>query len=184
LASAYQIADDLLRRYTEEPAGQVRTMAMIISGFVSLARGVPDQALEYFRRVCDREVHPRFFLDWYWRIVGRLGLSRTWVAKGEWTGAAEESDLALQSAESTADPALRALAWEVKVRISIHEQEWDRGEQCLKNALDALTISAVPYAAWQIHATAAELHRLRGDATLTEHHRGCAAAVVRRLADS
>jgi len=54
----------------------------------------------------------------------------------------------------------------------------------LKNALDALTISAVPYAAGQIHATAAELHRLRGDVPLAEHHRGFAAAIVRRLADS
>ena len=169
---------------TEEPAGQVRTMATIIKGFALLAQGVPEQAAECFTSVCNREVHPRFFLDWYWRIVGRLALCEAWIAKGELNAAAEESDRALHAAVSTTDPVLKARAWGVKVRIAQSEQDWHRAEQCLKEAFDALTSEVVPSAAWQVHAAAAELYRLSGNQMLARQHRTCAAATLRGLAGS
>ena len=181
---ALHLADDLLLKNTEEPAGQVRTMATVIKGFALLSRGVPEQAAECFASVCNREVHPRFFLDWYWRIVGRLALSEAWLAMGEVTAAAQESDRALQAALSTTDPVLRARAWVVKVRVAQSQQDWHRAEQCLKEAFDALTAGVVPSAAWQVHAAAAELYSLRGNQALVAQHRNCAAATLHGLACS
>jgi tetratricopeptide (TPR) repeat protein len=181
---AQDLTEDLLRKNTEEPASQVRTIAMVISGFIWLARGTAGEALQYFRRVCDREVHPRFFLDWYWRIVGRLGLSQTWLAAGEAAKAEKDADLALQLAASTADPALQALAWETKARIAQYQQHWPEAGQWLNNAYQALGAREVPYATWRVHATAAELHRSRGNAALAEQSYGRSAAIVRQLADS
>jgi hypothetical protein len=142
------------------------------------------EAFHCFRRICDREVHPRFFLDWYWRIVGRLGLSQAWLANGETERAEENADLALQLASSTADSALKALAWEVKVRIAQCKRDWALAAQCLENAYEALKGREVAYVAWRVYATAAEIHRSRGNAAAAEQSCGCAAAIIRRLADS
>jgi tetratricopeptide (TPR) repeat protein len=181
---ALHLAEDLLLKNTEEPAGQVRTMATVIKGFALLARGNPEQASECFASVCNRELHPRFFLDWYWRIVGRLALSEAWLSRGELTEAAQESDRALQATLSTTDPALRARAWVVKVRIAQSQKDWNTAEQCLQKAFDALTAGEVPSAAWQVHAAAAELHSLSGNQSLARQHRSCAAATLRGLANS
>jgi hypothetical protein len=127
---------------------------------------------------------PRFFLDWYWRIVGRLGLSEACLAKGELTLAAEQSDLALDSALSTPDPALKALAWTMKARIAMAGQDWQQAEQCLKSAFAALAAGNVPSAAWRVHAAAAELHRRNGNKTLERQSRSDAAETLRLLAYS
>ena len=134
--------------------------------------------------MCDREAHPRFFLDWYWRIVARLGLSRAWLARGETATAAAEADRALEAALATADSALKALAWEVKARIAQSAQDWQRAGQCLEKAFDALASREVPFAAWQVQAAAADLHRATGNQRAAKQNLMCAAATLRRLADS
>ncbi len=184
LEGAYRISEELLRSNTEEPAGQVRTMATVTSGYLWLARGVPAQALQCFRRVCGREVHPRFFLDWYWRLVGRLGLCQAWIAAGEPAKAAGEAEPALQTALSTADSALKALAWEVQARIAQCEQDLERAEKYVNNALYALGPAGIPYAAWRVHATAATLYRTKGNPAMAGQFRESSAAILQRLADS
>jgi tetratricopeptide (TPR) repeat protein len=183
-AGASCLAEDLLLKNTEEPAGQVRTMATIVKGYALMAHQDPGQASECFGKVCGREMDPRFFLDWYWRIVGRLGLSEACLAKGELTLAAEQSDLALDSALSTPDPALKALAWTMKARIAMAGQDWQQAEQCLKSAFAALAAGNVPSAAWRVHAAAAELHRRNGNKTLERQSRSDAAETLRLLAYS
>jgi DNA-binding winged helix-turn-helix (wHTH) protein/tetratricopeptide (TPR) repeat protein len=181
-AGAREMAEDLLRTYPES-AAQVRTMAIITSGFASLERE-HDQALRCFTSVCEGEANSRFFLDWYWRIVARLGFSNAWLASGELGKAAREAERTLQSALSTADPALKALAWEMKARVAKAGQEWNAAADFLRYAGEALRNVEVPFAAWRVHATAAELHRALGNSEGTEYSLQCAAAIIRRLADS
>jgi tetratricopeptide (TPR) repeat protein len=184
LSAAHDIACDLLRIHTEEPAGQVRTMAMITKGSVLLARGAADRALEYFQLVCDREDRPRFFMDWYWRIFGRLGLCQALLAKGDLTGAHEAAERALSAASSTADTALKALSWDAKARVALAAGQLDRAEEYLTHALDALNAQEVPFASWRVHITGAEVSRARGNDAPASRHTETAAAILRGLAES
>ena len=184
LGGARTIAEDLLRTNTDEPAGQVRTMAMVLSGFVSLETGETPRALEYFRAVCERPAYPRFFLDWYWRIVGRLGWSHAWLAAGQLQRAEEEADLALQAALSALDPALQAGAWEAKARIARCASDWNRVGECLEKAGAALNERGVPHIAWRVYAATAEWQHATERAEEADASLRRAAAIVRQLAGS
>jgi tetratricopeptide (TPR) repeat protein len=184
LAGASEIAEDLLRSNTEEPAGQVRTMAMVISGYVSLQTGDSSRALEGFRKVCGREARPRFFFDWYWRIVARLGLGQAYRAAGEKARASEEVDLAIEAAQSIADRSLQAWAWESRARIACSEEDWERAGECLREARPALSDGEVPHVAWRVHETAATWHRAKGEEAKAKMSLAKAAEATRLLADS
>jgi len=68
-------------------------------------------ALQSFAKVLDPKRTPKFFLHWYWRMNAQLGLSSVWLASGDLRKARLEADRFLQSALSTAEPNLQALAW-------------------------------------------------------------------------
>lgn len=177
LDGARSMAEALLQTHTEEPAGQVRTMAMVISGFVELADQVPNRALPWFQQVCARQKQPRFFLDWYWRIVGRLGLSQAWLMAGDLALAGAEAGRALEAALATAEPTLKALAWEIQTRIAMGHRDWSRAKDSLRNAYEVLSGREASFAAWRVHAAAVKMHELTGEEELAEQSRTLAAAV-------
>jgi len=179
---ARRLAEELLKTHTEEPAGQVRTMAMITAAFCDLELGAADQAVSSLTRVCERETNPRFFLDWYWRTIAGLGLSNAWIRKSEWDKAGSEAERFLQAALSTADPALKALAWDAKARVAASEPK--RSREFIERAVKALHEFEVPLAAWRVYATASDLFRRAGDRQKAEQHRARAKAVLLALAQS
>jgi DNA-binding winged helix-turn-helix (wHTH) protein len=183
-AGARQLSEELLQTHSEEPAGQVRTIAMITAGFVELQAGKHDAARQYFAKVCNREVQPKFFLDWYWRKIARLGLAEVGLAQGKLSRAREDADLLLQSVLTGADPTLQAWAWDLKARIAMAGRNWSEAPGFVDNALDALQTFSVPVAAWKVHATASELHRHSRNAEASAHHRSRAAAILLELAES
>jgi len=184
LEGARTVAEELLRTHTEQPAGQVRTMALALKGYVSLETGDPGHALESLGEVCEREMQPRFFLDWYWRLVGHLGLSQGYLAAGQMEKAAEGADQALRAALSTRDRAMQARAWEGCARVAHCRRDWKRAVECLEKAHGVLEDQEIAYAAWRVSATAAECFAAMGEAERAEAERRRAAKVVRRLAES
>src|SRR5260370_15318824 len=100
-------------------------MGLVDGGYAGLHRGEYDKAMEYFRQVRDPETTPKFFLHWFWRMTAQLGLSNVWLASGDLAKARGEADAFLETALSTADPHLQALAWEMKTQIAIAEQAWE-----------------------------------------------------------
>ncbi len=179
---ARRLANELLQTHAEEPAGQIRTMATITSAFADIELGAADEALPALTRVCERQEEPRFFMDWYWRTMARLGLSRVWLSKKDWERAEREADLFLQAAISAADPNLKALAWEAKA--SAAQNQLDVAQQHLDRAFASLAKIEVPFATWRIHACAARLNARSENGAQAEHHRGQAAAILRQLAAS
>jgi tetratricopeptide (TPR) repeat protein len=177
---AMRLAYGLLQSHPEEPAGQVRTMALVTAALAEIELGWPDKALAALGGVCERDEHPRFFLDWYWRMMARLGLSRAWLAKKDLESARRESELFLEAALSTADPNLKALAWEMQARIGMGQP--GLAEQYLENGFRALAEIEVPRAAWRLHVTACALYASSGNTAQADHHRNCAAGVLERLA--
>jgi DNA-binding winged helix-turn-helix (wHTH) protein len=179
---ARQMAQRLLQTYSEEPAGQIGTTAMITLAFAEIALEAPERAVPLLVKILERPEMPRFFLDWYWRMLARLGLGNAWLANGQVKKAAREADLFLESALSTADPNLQALAWDMKARCVAGKSE--PAEQCLDRAFAALAKANVPSAAWRVHATAAQVCAGTGRKDDGGCHREQAAAILMQLAES
>jgi DNA-binding winged helix-turn-helix (wHTH) protein/tetratricopeptide (TPR) repeat protein len=184
IAGALQLSESLLSTHREENAGQVETMARVTAGFASLESGALDQAQKYFTDVSERPARPRFFMDWYWRLEARLGMANLLLARGETSKAAAEAEGLLQSALSTADPALQALAWQINASAAQAQGDPDRALTCLNEALAIGDASGVPFAAWRVHRTASELYGKAGNRTKSEEHRARADRIIGELADS
>jgi tetratricopeptide (TPR) repeat protein len=143
-----------------------------------------DEALQNFRQILDKGVTPKFFLHWYWRVHAQLGLGSAWLASGHLLNARAEADRSLESALSTADPNLQALAWDLNARVAIAEMDWAAGERNIKEALAILDRFQIPTVAWRIHATARELYQHLKKNKDAEIHREQAEAHILALANS
>ena len=184
LEGARRIAEELLGTHTAEPAGQVRTTALLTLAFVDLEAGHLDRALQGFTRICSRPLLPRFFLDWHSRLLGQLGLSVTRLVNGDLEGASEAADALRQAADSSASPAIRAVVWDIKAKIAMAAGEWDAAREAIERALATLGAAAAPCAAWKIHATAADYHQHSGDLRAAEDHRAKSKAAIMVMVNS
>jgi len=180
ISGASTLARELIHDRIDEPAGQVRTMATVTAGFADLESGSTDSAGERFSSVIEAPVHARFFLDWYWRLMAQLGVTQTWLAKGDSARAKQAATVFFESATSAADPGLNAVAWELNGLLALHDSECDRACGFAENALAALP-SKVPMIAWRIELTASDCYRAAGDPERAELHRVRAAAIVDEL---
>lgn len=181
---AASLAKSLLASHTEEPAGQVRTMAMVVSGFAALYSGAFDLALDVFSQVGARQLRPRFFMDWYWRMFARLGLGHALLAQGRRAEAAAEASSLVAAAQTSADPAFQAMAWRLESAIAMDREDWDAAWNALNRAFSLVHAYPAPLSAWRLHVTAFELHCRTGDGEAAAHHRARAAAVLMDLANS
>jgi tetratricopeptide (TPR) repeat protein len=181
---ARRLCEFIMGPNAEYPTGQPRTIALVATGYAELDRGDYDEAIECFRQVRDPQLSPRFFLHWFWRIIAQLGLSNVWLKSGNLVNARREAGAFLESALSTADPYLHALAWELKSRIAIAELNWKQADDYVHNGLAILKEFDVPVAAWQIHATASDLYLQAKDEQGAETHRSLAQGYILTIANS
>src|SRR6266481_3245394 len=159
-------------------------IGMISAGYAELSRGRYPEALQCFAQVRDPGITPNFFLHWYWRMQARLGSSEVRLQAGDIPNARIEVDDLLESALSTADPHLQALAWEAKARVAMAEQDSDGARRCIENALAILDKVEIPVAAWQVHATAWQFYRHTKEDKPAEASRGRAEACILKIANS
>src|SRR5258708_21060284 len=113
----------------------MRTTLSVAAADVELGRHEYDDAIEHLRQVRSPELTPKFFRHWIWRMMAQLGLSNVWLLSGNFLNARLEADLLLQSALSTADPHMQALAWEMKTRVAMAEQHWMAPREYLHQAV-------------------------------------------------
>jgi DNA-binding winged helix-turn-helix (wHTH) protein/tetratricopeptide (TPR) repeat protein len=164
--------------------GPSRSIGGIASGYAALEQGDYDDASRSFAGVLDPKKTPKFFLHWYWRMNARLGLSNVWLASGKLREARLEADRFLQSALSTDEPNLRALAWEVGARVAMAEKDLNAAEEKIERSLAVLQAFEIPTTAWRVHATRSDLYRQAGNDTAAEAHRARAEAIILALANS
>ena len=89
----------------------------------------------------------------------------------------------LESALSTGDPNIQALAWELDVRAATTEKNWKRADDSLQKGLAILDNFEIPVTAWRVHSTAYDFYsQQRKEAA--EMHRARAEANIRALAGS
>jgi tetratricopeptide (TPR) repeat protein len=179
-----QLCEIVMRPSAEYPTEQPMTIARVAAGYAEIDRGEHGRAIEYFRQVCDPKMTPKFFLHWVWRMMSQLGLSEAWMQSGHIANARDNADGFLESALSTCDPYLHALAWEMKARVAMAEKDWKPANEYIENALTVLDKFEVPVAGWQVHATAWDLYQHAKEGKRAEIHRAKAEAYILRLANS
>src|SRR5262245_10146296 len=158
--------------------------ARVATGYAELDRQGYEQAIAYFRQARDPEVTPKFFLHWIWRMMAQLGLGNVWLQSGNIENARLEADGFLESALSTADPHLQALAWEMKARVAMAEKDWMSAREHVQQALQILDKFEILVAAWQVHATAWHMHQQVKEYEAAETNRARAEACILKIANS
>lgn len=184
LQGAGRMAGELIHEHVGEPAGQIRTMAAITEAYVDLESGSLDSAVARFSALTNGKKGSHFFLDWYWLMMAQLGLTRACLAKGDSVRATQAAAAFFESARLSADPALNALAWNLKAQVALHLAEYGPALTCAEKALAALASYDLPMVAWRIEATASRCCDSAGDAIRAEQHRTRSAALVDRLIHS
>jgi DNA-binding winged helix-turn-helix (wHTH) protein len=177
-------AAELLKKHVEEPPGQVRTMALLTASFADLYSGHAGRVAKTIQQIRDRAQYPKFFLQWYWKMIAQLGLAEAYFQMGNAANARAEADRFLDEAKATSDPALKARAWDLQARLALSARDASRARECIEHALAALKPIAPPPAAWRVHWTAAQVSALAGDKNGSDFHQTCARAILRKLAES
>jgi tetratricopeptide (TPR) repeat protein len=162
----------------------MRTTSLISSGYAALYRGNLAEAQQCFAQVLDPRITPNFILHWRWRLHAQLGITEARLQASDIAAAQREADSLLQSALSTADPGMRALAWEIKSRVASAGRDRAGAPAYIGNALAILDQFDIPVSAWRVHATAWDLYRDEGDYEKANRHRALAQQLIMRVADS
>jgi DNA-binding winged helix-turn-helix (wHTH) protein/tetratricopeptide (TPR) repeat protein len=182
-AGARQLCEGLMARSAATYwHGQSQTISGIANGYAALEQGKYGVAARCFAQVVEPKV--KFFLHWYWRMNAQLGLSNVWLASGNLRKARLDADRFLQSALSTAEPNLHALAWEVNARVAMAEKDWKGAEEKIEKGLAVLQQFEIPTSAWRVHATRSDLYRQLKNETAAEAARARAEAIIMALANS
>ena len=180
---AQQLGDTVADSETGYLREQPKAIGRVAEGYLEIKRGNHELAIQCFQRVLDRQLTPRFFLHWYWRLQAQLGIASAWLVAGNLTRARDEADRFLESALSTADPNLQTLAWDLDTRVAIAEKNRKRAEDSLEKGLAILEEFEIPAAAWRVHATAYNLYRQTRKHS-AELQRARAEVYIHALADS
>jgi DNA-binding winged helix-turn-helix (wHTH) protein/tetratricopeptide (TPR) repeat protein len=184
-AGARELCEGMVARSADAYwRGQSRTIGGIAAGYATLEQGKYDDAAQRFAAVLDSKDRTKFFLQWYWHMNAQLGLSDVWLASGNLRKARLEADRFLQSALSTAEPNLQALAWEVEARVALAEKDWKGAEEHIEKGLAVLREFEIPTTAWRLHATRSDLYRQAKNETGAETERARAKAIILALANS
>jgi tetratricopeptide (TPR) repeat protein len=174
----------VIRSCSGYPKGQPLAIAWFAAGHAALAQSNYDEALQSFRKVLDKDLTPKFFMHWYWRMHAQLGVANVWLASGNLRNARAEAGCLLESVLLTADPNLQTLAWDVNARVAIAERDWQGAEQCVQKGLSTLARFEIPSAAWRLHATAWDLYRNLKNSEAAEASRKRAEGQILKLLNS
>jgi DNA-binding winged helix-turn-helix (wHTH) protein/tetratricopeptide (TPR) repeat protein len=181
---ASKLSQMLLQKYTEEPAGQVQTMARVTSGLADINLGQPEAAIAKFTKVRNRPKQPKFFLQWYWETLAEVGLPWAWLMAGQPEKAAVEADQYLRDALVTADPSLRAMAWSTEARVALAKDDSIRAKQCIDQALACMRNFEPRIPALRVHLAAAAVYQRSGEDQRAERHRRRVLEIQQELANS
>jgi len=183
-AGALAICDEISRASAKYHSGQPRTISTIAAGYAALDRGEYANAIDLFTQVAAPPERTKFFLHWAWRMTAQLEIANALLLLGDTPKAREATGIFLSSALATLDPHLQALAWELDARVSLAERDLPRGRGSIERALAIIDKFEILTAAWQVYATAWDLHRHSGDRDAAESSRFRSETCIRQIADS
>ncbi|HEX2779340.1 MAG TPA: hypothetical protein VHM30_07565, partial [Gemmatimonadaceae bacterium] len=186
-ASVRAICDSLLPTIDENTHAPWRRLCLTLAGAAEAGLGDNERAFD--RALTARgEMDSRPALgDWYWRLLLQRTLVDLRLAAGDLTRARAEGASFLAVARATVERTWLGLAWDANARIALAAGDAGHARGLAQRALAAIDGFETPIAAWQAHATAAQVAREHDDLASMTRHRTASRAVVldlaRRLGD-
>jgi DNA-binding winged helix-turn-helix (wHTH) protein/tetratricopeptide (TPR) repeat protein len=181
---ARQISQAIRSVREEFPDAQYYSIDQIAAGNIALRQGKYSEALEHFKSVQDLDVHTKFFMHWAWRLMAQAELSNAWLLAGNIVNARTAADGLLNSALSTSDPYLQALAWDLQARVALAEGDLQGARESIERALAIVDGFDILLAAWQIFATAWQVCKCTKELKTAETYRDRAESCIRQIVDS
>jgi DNA-binding winged helix-turn-helix (wHTH) protein/tetratricopeptide (TPR) repeat protein len=181
---AMRICSTICENNPEFLAGQPETLGGFAAGCAWLDRGNHSQAMAHFNLVCNLESPTKFFLHWVWRMSAHFELANVWLLSGDIPKARVKADEFFKSAQSTADPHLQALAWELKARVAMAEDDMKSAREYIEGSIAMVEQFEILVAAWQAHATAWQFFQRAEEYETAEAHRVRAVSCILRISES
>jgi tetratricopeptide (TPR) repeat protein len=198
----------LLKLVREGRDHTIYSCGLILSGRAHL--GLPDHrgAHECFSKAMRLVEGEQGTTDWQWCLPLYQGLGEYWLAQGDLTQAREMATKLCAIAAPPPERTYLALGHRLLAEIAIAERQWEQAEAEVAQAMSAMNSpptpsavwqvygitppgcsspsagSAVPLAAWRVHATAAKLCERQGRPSEAKAFRQQSRAVIQQLADS
>lgn len=160
-----------------------RRFCLTIAGAAEAGLGNYERSLDRLNAASEEMDGQATLGDWYWRLVQRWALTNLWLSRGDLTRAAETAESFLAIATAAEEHTWQALAWEANARMALGMRDNERAQALIQNALSAVEGFEVPIASWQVHATAADIARVRGDSAAARH-RSTSRSIILALAES
>lgn len=182
-AGAWRICDEISKASSECLPGQPEALGLIARGYMALDRGEYMKAIDVFTPVAAPWVAAKFFLHWAWRMTAQMEIANAWLLSGNPSKANAAANVFFESALSTGDPLLHALAWEVKARVAMAENDLPAAREHIHRAL-AIVHDFEVIVAWQIYATAWQISLRTDNHDAAAEHRNKAHDCILKIADS
>jgi DNA-binding winged helix-turn-helix (wHTH) protein len=157
---------------------------LTLDGMAAAGLGEYEVALERLLTVDEEMDRQPQLVDWYWRLLQRWALAGLWLSRGELERARKEGTLLVANASATAERTWQALAWDVNARIALAGDDPRQARDLIERGLAAIDGIEAPVAAWQVHATAADVFETLGETGSAHSHRKSSRDTVLRLAAS
>jgi hypothetical protein len=157
---------------------------LTVEGAVAAGLGEQEHALEVLLKVGEEMDRQPQLLDWYWRLLRGWTLAGLRLSRGELEQAHKEGKLLLENACATAERTWQGLAWDVNARTALASDDQEMARDHIERGLMAIDGVEAPIAAWQVHATAAEVFDALGETSRAQSHRTTSRDAILRLAAS
>lgn len=185
-AFSFEIARELSERAvvqaTRSDLPYGRLLGSIRMGFAQLGSGQLQPAYDCFRTSAEWLARERVLMDWILKIPLHLGLSRYWLASGDYRQASEEAATVCSLAAVPGERSYMALGHNTLAEIAVAEHDQQQAQNELKRAMAVLEGAEVPLAQWRVYATAAELADSLGNHAEAEQYWTRSATILNRLA--
>jgi len=162
----------------------LKMVARICTGYLEIAMSNYQAALAAFGALRDFAITPKSFLHWHWRIQAQLGAVEAHLSAGDLPRANREAADLLESALATAEPNLRALAWEINARVAAAHGNWLKAREHIDHALEVLDKFEIPPSGWRVHRTARTICQAEGDGVMAARHGARAQEMIMTIAGS
>jgi tetratricopeptide (TPR) repeat protein len=154
---AMELCEGGLQQAEKVQHGYGQLMSSVLLGLSHLGLGQYESAFQCLDRIAHRIEKEPILMGWIWKIPLHLGLSRYYLARGDFRRSCREAEQVCSMAALPRERTWIALGQNALAEIALAEQHWHQAEAELSRARAVLEGAEAPLAEWRVFATAARL---------------------------